>query len=214
MTVGNAYLAEYARRYNANVTIVPTTIDVSRYSLEAREPNDRPVIGWTGTHSTYQHLDLLTPVLAELATRHDFVLRVIGPADYRMEGVTVENRAWRSDSEVDDLRGIDIGVMPLPDDPWSRGKCGAKALQYMGLAIPTVCSPVGVNSEIVTHGENGLLAGGHEEWLVALSSLLECEAERRRLGLAGRETVETRYSAQVHAPRVAAILRAVAAVAR
>jgi glycosyltransferase involved in cell wall biosynthesis len=212
VTVGNQYLAEYARRWNGRVEVVPTTIDLSRYTLAAPAPHPRPVIGWTGTHSTYQHLDRLQPALAELAADHDFVLRVIGPADYRMEGVDVENRRWNSESEVDDLRGIDIGVMPLPDDPWSRGKCGAKALQYMGLAIPAVCSPVGVNVEIVAHGVNGLLAAGDDEWVAGLAGLLDSEADRRRLGLAGRATVDERFSAQVHGPRMAAILRSVAGV--
>lgn len=207
VTVGNQYLAEYARRWNARVEVVPTTIDLARYTLADRPGNDRPVIGWTGTHSTYQHLDRLQPALATLATTHDFVLRVIGPADFRMAGVSVENRRWRSGSEVDDLRGIDVGVMPLPDDAWSRGKCGAKALQYMGLAIPTVCSPVGVNTEIVTHGVNGLLAGDDAGWVAALSALLDSGTQRRRLGLAGRMTVETGFSAQVHGPRIATLLR-------
>lgn len=213
VTVGNEYLADYARRWNDRVEVVPTTIDLSRYTLADTATNDRPVIGWTGTHSTYQHLDGLQAALVTLAATHDFVVRVIGPEDYRMAGVDVENRRWRSGSEAEDLRGIDVGVMPLPDDPWSRGKCGAKALQYMGLGIATVCSPVGVNSEIVSHGVNGLLADSHDEWVTALSALLASAPERRRLGLAGRCTVETRFSAHVHGPRVAAILRSVAAPA-
>ena len=210
VTVGNQYLAEYARRWNRSVEIMPTTVDLGRYTMAEMSRSDRPVIGWTGTHSTYQHLDLLRPALTTLAAKRDFVLRVIGPGTFTMPGVTVENRRWRSDSEVDDLRGIDIGVMPLPDDLWSRGKCGAKALQYMALGIPAVCSPVGVNREIVVHGANGLLAEGIQEWVVALSGLVDSETERRRLGLAGRRTVEVRYSAQVHGPRMANVLRAAA----
>ncbi len=209
VTVGNAHLAEYASRWNDRVEIVPTTIDLDRYTIVERPANARPVVGWTGTHSTYQHLDRLRPALAAVAQQHDFVLRVIGPADYRMAGVEVENRPWRSATEVEDLGGIDNGVMPLPDDQWSRGKCGAKALQYMGLGIPTVCSPVGVNTEIVTHGVNGMLAGGMDEWVAAVTTLLGSDTERRRLGSAGRDTVEQRFSAQVHGPRVAALLRSV-----
>ncbi len=210
VTVGNGYLAEYARRWNPRVEIVPTTIDLDRYHLADRPANARLVIGWTGTHSTYQHLDRLQRALIALREQHDFVLRVIGPAEYRMAGVEVENRPWRSESEVDDLRGIDVGVMPLPDDPWSRGKCGAKALQYMGLGIPAVCSPVGVNTEIISHGVNGMLADGDDEWVAALGALLGSDPERRRLGAAGRETVERGFSAQVHGPRMAAMLRSVA----
>lgn len=214
VTAGNGYLAEYARRWNPRVEVVPTTIDLDRYTLGTRNDNERPVIGWTGTHSTYQHLDRLQPVLARLAAEQDFVLRVIGPSPYRMAGVEVEYRPWRSASEVDDLRGIDVGVMPLPDDPWSRGKCGAKALQYMALGIPAVCSPVGVNVEIIEHGTNGMLVADEAEWSAALATLLHAPGERERMGQAGRFTVETRFSGQVHGPRVAALLRSLARTRR
>ncbi len=119
-----------------------------------------------------------------------------------MEGVEVEAVPWRSATEVEDLRPFDVGIMPLPDDKWSRGKCGMKALQYMGLAIPAICSPVGVNSEIIRDGENGLLASSDDEWVDKLSYLLRSPQERARLGRAGRATVEARYSAAVQAPRV------------
>ena len=210
VTAGNEYLADYARRWNSHVEVVPTTIDLLRYTPAAVVENERPVIGWTGTHSTYQHLDRLQPVLADLAAERDFVLRVIGPAPYRMAGVEVDYRPWRSEREVEDLRGIDVGIMPLPDDPWSRGKCGAKALQYMALGIPAVCSPVGVNIDIVDHGVNGMLAAGDDEWRAALTMLLDDRKERDRLGRAGRVTVETGFSAQVHGPRMAELLRSVA----
>jgi glycosyltransferase involved in cell wall biosynthesis len=116
---------------------------------------------------------------------------------------------WRAASEVDDLRPIDIGVMPLPDDKWSRGKCGLKALQYMALGIPTICSPVGVNTDIIRDGENGFIADGEDEWLERLTWLLHSAELRERIGRRGRETVEARYSARVQAPRVLRVFESV-----
>ena len=209
---GNQYLADYARKFNPrNVTIIPTTIDTDKYHfLENKAASDVPVIGWSGSHSTVQHLDTLRETLQDLAKEAKFRLRVIGTPHYELEGVEVEALAWRSETETDDLRPIDIGVMPLPDDQWSKGKCGLKALQYMAFGVPTMCSPVGVNSEIIQDGENGFLAGTKEEWIEKLKRLLDSFELRRKLGAAGRRTVEEKYSARVQAPRVFQILSTVA----
>ena len=116
---------------------------------------------------------------------------------------------WRAKTEVDDLRPIDIGVMPLPEDKWSKGKCGAKALQFMGMGIPTVCSPVGVNTDIIQDDQNGFLASTEDEWVEKLTRLLRSAELRRRLGQAGRLTVEQKYSAISQAPRVYEIFKSV-----
>jgi glycosyltransferase involved in cell wall biosynthesis len=116
---------------------------------------------------------------------------------------------WRAATELEDLHKIDIGVMPLPDDNWSKGKCGLKALQFMALGIPTICSPVGVNTDIIQDDENGFLAGTEEEWVDKLSRLLRSAELRRRLGDAGRATVEQKYSAATQAPRVYEIFKSV-----
>lgn len=208
---GNAYLAEYALKVNPNVTIVPTTIDTDKYTVDPDKPVlDLPVIGWSGSYSTVQHLDTLRSALIRLAARERFRLRVIGTPGYELPGVEVEAMPWRSQSEIADLRPIDIGVMPLPDDQWSRGKCGLKALQYMALGIPTICSPVGVNTEIIKDGENGLIAGNEDEWVEKLALLLQSAELRQRLGVAGRRTVEAEYSAKSQAARVLAVLESVA----
>lgn len=211
---GNPYLAEYSLQYNKpeNVTIIPTTIDTDKYHfLENKPASDVPVIGWSGSHSTVQHLDTLRETLQDLAKIAKFRLRVIGTPQYELEGVDVEAMPWRSETETKDLEPIDIGIMPLPDDQWSKGKCGLKALQYMALGVPTICSPVGVNSDIIQDGENGFLADGKAEWIEKLKRLLDSAELRRKLGAAGRRTVEEKYSAHVQAPRVFQILSKVVA---
>ena len=208
--VGNPHLADYARRVNDRVTIIPTTIDTEKYTLAAgRAASDPPVIGWTGSFSTVQHLDTLRGALARLAKQDPFRLRVIGTPTYQLSGVEVDAMPWRSDTELKDLGAIDVGIMPLPDDAWSKGKCGLKALQFMALGIPTVCSPVGVNTEIIQDGENGFIAASDDEWVDKLSRLLRSPELRARIGMAGRATVEKKYSAGVQAPRVYDVLRSV-----
>ena len=207
--VGNSYLASYARQSNPNVTIIPSTIDTAVYQVEQRPNPEIPVIGWTGSYSTLQHLELMAPLLRRLAATENFRLRVIGATSFQLEGVDVQSVTWRSVSEAEDLRPVSIGVMPLPDNKWTRGKCGMKALQYMGMGIPTVCSPVGVNTEIIMDGENGFLAANDNEWIEKLTLLLRSAPLRDRIGMAGRRTVEERYSAAVQAPRVCEVFRSV-----
>jgi glycosyltransferase involved in cell wall biosynthesis len=204
---GNTYLEQYARRQNGSVTVVPTTIDTDLYTPASRRSGKVPVIGWTGSYSTARYLAPLRPVLRRLRRRHNFRVVVVGAPGFDVEGVEVEARPWRAQTEVEDIADLDIGVMPLPDTEWERGKCGLKALQYMALGTPAVVSPVGVNSRIVRDGESGLLATTDEEWEAALERLLADAELRGRLGAAGRRIVEEEYSARIHAPRVAAIFK-------
>lgn len=208
--VGNPYLEQYARKFNDRVTIVPPTIDTESYFVsEIDRDSSVPVIGWTGSFSTVQHLDTLRGALQRLALERKFILRVIGTPSYKIPNVEVEAITWRAASEVDDLRPIDIGIMPLPDDSWTKGKCGMKALQFMGLGLPTVCSPVGVNTEIIRDGENGFLAATEADWVDKLGRLLDSVELRKKLGAAARATVEQKYSAKVQAPRVFDVFRSV-----
>jgi glycosyltransferase involved in cell wall biosynthesis len=209
---GNEYLADWASRYNERVSVVPTTIDTDRYRPELRSRrHELPTIGWTGSHSTRAHLSLAVPALELLAARRRFRLVVIGADAPEIEGAVIESRPWRSSTEVLDLSDIDVGIMPLADDPWSRGKCGCKAIQYMGLGIPAIVSPVGANTRIVTHGENGFWARNEGDWVSLLERLLDDEDLRARLGREGRRTVEEKYSARVVAPRVHEVFRRAAA---
>jgi glycosyltransferase involved in cell wall biosynthesis len=197
ISAGNAWLADYARQHNPYVAIVPTTIDTRYHDYrirEARPPNRRPVIGWTGTHSTARYLHLLAPVLADLARNFDFEFLVISnqPPDTALPNLVFE--AWDGHREIDQLARIDIGVMPLEDNEWEKGKCGFKILQYMALGIAAVASPVGVNTEIIKSGINGYLCADAAGWKTALGDLLRDAGRRKMLGDAGRRTVEARYS--------------------
>jgi glycosyltransferase involved in cell wall biosynthesis len=211
VTAGNPYLADYARQFNPNVTVIPTTIDTDKYTPRYRaEQPAVPVIGWSGSFSTVQHLDTIRGALQRLAREERFILRVIGTPVYKLEGVETEALLWRAATETDDLRPFDVGVMPLPDDPWSQGKCGLKALQFMALGVPTLCSPVGVNTDIIQDGANGMIASTEDEWVEKLRQLLHSPELRLKLGKAGRATVEQKYSAKAIAPKFYEVLAKVA----
>jgi glycosyltransferase involved in cell wall biosynthesis len=211
---GNPYLAEYALRVNPETSVVPTTIELQKYTLSNSSESPVPVIGWSGSFSTVPFMDSLKPVLQDLAKTERFRLRVIGASVYEIPGVEVDALPWIPKSEVEDLRPMDIGLMPIIDDEFSRGKCGLKALQYMALGIPPVVSPVGVNSEIVQDGVNGLLATTPDEWKAKLALLLRDRELRQRLGAAARRTVEGKYSAAIQSKRVFDIFNAAASSAR
>ncbi len=205
---GNAFLRDYALGYNTQCTVIPTTIDTAKYRPRPPSPCSVPVVGWTGSPSTERYMLRLRAVLERLARRREFRVVVVGGGTFAARGVAVEHRPWCSATETGDLSDIDVGVMPLDDTDWERGKCGLKALQYMALGIAPIVSPVGCNTDIVTDGVNGLIANSEAEWETALEGLIRDAELRRRLGGAARETVERRYSTDVHAPRVAAALRA------
>ena len=211
VAVGNETLAEFARRYNPAVRVIPSTVSLREYRPRPQpQSGGIPVIGWTGSHSSAQYLRLVEGALQTLARTKRFRLVLIGIDEYRLEGVEVECRPWRAESEVEDLWSFDVGIMPLSDDPWARGKCAMKAIQYQGVAIPAVVSPIGVNRDVVQHGTSGFHAQTEEEWVRALERLLVSGELRSRMGAEGRRRVEESYSAEVQAPRVADLLRDVA----
>lgn len=195
VTAGNRYLADYARKFNTSVQVIPTTIDtVNHHNLTTDHEASPVVIGWTGTHTTMHYLDELIPVLQELEQEYDFTFRVISNQAPGYALRSLEYVPWNKTTEIADLAKINIGVMPLKQDIWSEGKCGFKGLQYMALEIPAVMSPVGVNSDIVTDGVNGFLAGSPEDWKSKLSLLLGDRELRKKIGKAGRERIESAYS--------------------
>jgi glycosyltransferase involved in cell wall biosynthesis len=206
VVVGSEHLAEFARRHNPKVTIVPSTVDVDQYPT--REHNGGPgpvVIGWSGSPTTVEDLRHVEGALRRVAAEADVAFRFMG-GEASVPGVSASYHPWSAETEVDELRSYDVGIMPLPDDPWRRGKCGMKALLYMAVGVPTVASPVGLNTEIVRDGENGLLASTEDEWVESLVRLARDAALRRRLGEAGRATVESQFSPRAQVPRVLDVL--------
>lgn len=208
--VGNQYLKDYALKHTARVTVVPTTIDTDSYTpKDDAQIRGCPVIGWSGSLTTLKHLRSFGPALGTVRKSLNYRLKVLGSHDFSLGGVEVESLPWNAQSEISDLKSFDVGIMPLPDDAWSRGKCGLKALQYMAVGVPTVASPVGVNSEIIEDGKNGFLASSEQEWAEKLSLLASDEDLRWKFAKEGRRTVEEWYSAKVQAPRVLEILERV-----
>jgi len=210
VTVGNQYLLEYARRYTERVSVIPTTIDIDAYTMKADNViRGQPVIGWSGSLTTFKHLKILEPTLRALRQAVEFKLKVVGVEAVEFDGLDVESQPWTAEGELEALQSFDVGIMPLPDDAWARGKCGLKALQYMAVGVPTVASPVGVNTEIVIDGQNGFLASTEGEWIDKLSRLLGDQALREQLAREGRRTVEERYPGHVHGRRLLEVLQRV-----
>ena len=200
---GNGYLAAYARQFNPNTVVNPTTIDTEHLHNCVRDQAapGRFVIGWTGTHSTLQYLNQVVPVLARLeAEGLDFEFRVISnqPPAFTPALRSLVFVPWRKATEIADLLTFHVGLMPLEDDAWANGKCAFKALQYMALGIPALVSPVGMNTEVVTHGHNGFVCATPAAWEISLRQLLADPALRQTLGRAARRTVEERYSVRAN----------------
>jgi glycosyltransferase involved in cell wall biosynthesis len=207
LSVGNDYLADYARPLNSNITVVPTTIDLENHHNLTTEYNHLPVIiGWTGTQTTLRYLEELVPILAELEKEYDFVFRVISNEKPQFKLKSLAFIPWNKETEIKDLAAIQIGVMPLVEDQWSNGKCGFKALQYMALGIPSILSPVGVNTKIVKDGENGFLCASNKEWKIRLVELLSNIDQRKLIGQAGRKTIVEEYSVKANYVRYLELL--------
>ncbi|MFM7022727.1 MAG: glycosyltransferase family 4 protein [Flavobacteriales bacterium] len=196
---GNRYLADYAKQVNTNVVIIPTTIDTNKHCRrKPYEASDKICIGWSGSNTTIKHFEYAINFLKRIKEKYGdkVYFKVMGEPAYKNPELGIQGIPWTSDTEVEVLSSFDIGIMPLPDDEWAKGKCGLKGLSYMALEIPTILSPVGVNTEIIEDGVNGFLATSDEEWVEKLSLLIESEALRRELGKKARKTIVDRYSVE------------------
>ena len=212
VVVENEYTAGFAATYCERITTITGPIDTQRYCATAPDgPGDEVVLGWIGSQSTMPYLDLIKDPLSRLLRRYPQVrLLVIGAEVDAWDGIEVETRPWSLDGEVEELRRFDVGLMPIPDDPWTRGKGGYKLLQYMAMGLPVVSSPVGVNRQIVRHGESGFWAEGETEWEDALVRLIEDRSLRREMGRSGRQWVERQYALDTSSRRLVELLREVA----
>jgi glycosyltransferase involved in cell wall biosynthesis len=204
---GNHYIADYAQRAGARrVEVLPTVVDLERYkSFDDRSygfHDGPPTVGWIGQRSTAEFLYPLASLFAGLGEKKLMHFRAIG-IDSTLLGLPLASKPWSEQTEVESLNEFDIGIMPLRDGPFERGKCGYKLIQYMACGLPVVASPVGVNTTLVEHGVNGFLATSREEWEWALRTLSADPILRRRMGKAGRAKVEREYSLQVAAPLLA-----------
>jgi glycosyltransferase involved in cell wall biosynthesis len=196
---GSDLLAAECRRHTSRVAVVPTCVDLDRYPQKVHDERFRPTIGWTGTSSNLPYLTSIAGPLEQLARTREFGVGVISNEEAirqlpSIPGVSVSGIPWHDATEGRDLLAFDLGVMPLPDEPWARFKCGLKLIQYMAAGLPVVASPVGVNPQILCEGQTGFLASTSDEWVVALEKLVTDVALRKRLGEAGRAVVQSRYS--------------------
>lgn len=207
VTVCNAFLSEYARGHNQRVTIIPSSVDTDRYRALGRAENARIVVGWMGSSTSQTYLEAAQPMLRALVAEREFELRVVSNRRPHLPGVAHTWRPWSAETEVQELSAFDIGIMPMPDDEWARGKCAFKALQYMAAGVSTVAEAVGANREVIEHGVNGLLAATPREWIEYVGELADNPGLRARLGAAGRRTVEERYSMRRSAEKFEAVVR-------
>jgi glycosyltransferase involved in cell wall biosynthesis len=215
VTAGNEYLAEYARKYNDRVLVVPTVVDVEKFvPRHGFEPRDKVVVGWIGSPSTATYVADRAQLWRTATADGRSVLRLIGAGRAFVSANGIETRAWREETEAAEISEFDIGIMPLRDDPWSRGKCGFKLIEYLACGVPVVASPVGVNSQIVADGVNGFLCGSDAEWVDRLQRLIADARLRRDMGSRGRLDVERNWSLQVWAPRLADALEMVVRISR
>lgn len=201
---GNRYLQQYALQECKNSQIFPTVVNCEHYqSVEQRQNTEIPVIGWIGSPSTWRYCAHVQPMLVQLVEQKRATVLVVGAGPAADHALPFTFRDWTEDSEITDIQAMDIGIMPIPDEPWARGKCGYKLIQYMACGLPVIASPVGVNNDIVVKGINGFLPTTEPEWLASFEALLRDPLLRDTMGAAGRKIIESRYSIQHYGPTVA-----------
>jgi hypothetical protein len=207
---GNDHLAEWLGRANEHVSVVPSLVAAEHVALRRHVPTDHMTLGWIGSASTARYLARLAPALRRLAAAAPQItweLCTLGGPVPEIRGLTCRSLRWSEAAERALLARMDVGLMPLPDDAWTRGKCAYKALVYMSAGIPVVADDVGVTATVVGHERGGLVVGSLDDWIAALVDLARDADQRKRMGAEGRRRVEDGYSTRVWAPQLAAILR-------
>lgn len=200
---GNEFLRKEAEKFHRNVRVLPTPIDGERYRQKDVHGRDEVIIGWIGDHGSIHYMESYKDVWETLGRKYPHVvLTIICDTFIETKDIRLKKIQWSYEREIDDLISLDIGVMPLFDDLWSQGKCGFKIIQYLGVGVPAVCTPVGINRDVVVDGVNGLWAATKDEWIEKLSLLVEDPLERMRMGKEGRKKIMERYTLQVCAPKL------------
>jgi glycosyltransferase involved in cell wall biosynthesis len=198
---GNHYLEKRAIKSGApEVAYLPSVIDLERYTIKKHAPKSTITVGWIGSTTTAKYLKMIMPALEAVSRNHSIRMILVGAGDIDTKGLDIEVRPWHENREVQDILEFDIGLMPLPDTAWTRGKCGYKLIQYMACGLPVIASPVEANLDIVEDGINGFLASDTREWVAALEKLITRDALRKKMGKKGRQTVENKFCLQVTAP--------------
>lgn len=206
--VGNEYLMERARKARArHIEYLPSVVDTERYIVKKHSESSTFTIGWIGTPQTVKYLETIVGALSEWDKKNVARLVTVGADSFELDDMRVEHHPWSQDSEVSEIQEFDVGIMPISDNFWEKGKCGYKLIQYMACGKPVIASPVGANSKIVEHGVNGYLANSKREWLEALDILFATPELRYEMGVSGRGKVENEFCLQVTAPRLLNMLR-------
>ncbi len=195
VSAGNHFLADYAKQFCKDVRVIPTVINTDNAHNKIKNQDETPlVIGWTGTFTNFIHLPLALAAIADLQKKYNFVLLIIADKNPNLSNVEYQYIKWNKETEIEDLLRMSIGIMPLINTDVQLGKCAFKAIQYMGLGIPTVVSPVGANCEVVQDNLNGYWANSDNEWYSTLEKLIQSPELRNNLGIAARKTIVNHYS--------------------
>ena len=206
--VNSRFHGDYARRFNANVREIPSVVDADRYFPAPGEGSDgRVCVGWSGSASTAGNLEVIARPIAELARQREVELRFIGVEEPPFGGVEAVIQPWRPETEVDDLRWLDVGLLPVPVTEWNKRKFFLKLVQYMALGIPPVCTPLGANPDVVDHGRTGFLPGSDREWATTLLRLVDDLSLRAEVGARAAEVARERYTLQANAERIVEAFR-------
>ncbi len=211
--VENSHIKNFAAKYCNKIFTIAGPIDtIKNYPKKYSSESGVVVIGWIGSLSTAVYLDSMGGIFRRLRKAHEFRVKLIGVESYKIEGIEVETVPWSEQTEVAQLHTFDIGIMPMPDTEWTRGKVGCKMLQYMANGIPAVVSYTSTNAEIIDHGKNGFIVKTEKEWIDVLSLLIKDPQLRKSVGLAGRRLAEERFALNINAPKVLNILKSVKAI--
>jgi len=203
VVAGNEFLKKEAEKYHGRVKVLPTPIDAERYQKKEYNKSDTVNMGWIGDHGSIHYMESYKDVWETIGRKYaNVILTIICDTFIDTKHITLRRIPWSYEREIDDLMSLDIGLMPLFDDLWSKGKCGFKIIQYLGVGVPVVCTPVGINRDVVQDGVHGLWANTKDEWIEKLSTLIENGSLREKMGKEGRRKILDEYSVQVCAPKL------------